>query len=120
MKIFLSGIVVKGLGIAKKLGFSTINLPVRNMPRALTFGIYAVRVKTKIGLFGGVAHYGPRVFHHAPVSFEVHCFGLKKNLHRRRVSVEIIEKIRRVKNFKNQTLLIKEIRRDVREAKKVL
>lgn len=118
--MLLSATVIKGLGIAKKLGFPTINLRVQKMPRTLTFGIYAVRVKTKLGDFNGVAHYGPRMFHHAPVSFEVHCFGLAKNLHRRRVTVEIIKKLRRVKNFKNQTALVKQIHRDIKEAQNVL
>lgn len=100
------------------MGFPTINLNVKRVPKTLKFGIYAVRVFTKIGNFSGVAHYGARPFFGLPKSFEVHCFGLKQKLYRRQVKVEIIRRLRCVKNFKTLNDLRKQIKKDIKMAQK--
>lgn len=123
-KIVVSGVVIKGLGLGKKYGLPpTMNLRVKHMPKALKYGIYAVKLKTTLsggGEFSGVAHYGPRPTLHAPISFEVHYFGLRKNLLRRRVKIVIIKRLRGVKNFKNTVALKRQIDIDIKQAKEIL
>lgn len=119
----ISGTVIPGLGIAKKMGFPTINIKINSSlknyrPRGLLFGIYAVYVMAARKIYPGVLHYGKRMFHRAPVSFEVHCFQLKKNFKAKRVAVFIIKRIRAVKNFATIIALKQRIRRDIAEAKK--
>lgn len=117
----ISGLVIKGLGIGKKLGLPpTMNLRIRRIPKTLRHGIYAVFVKTPIGEFKGVLHFGPRPAVHAPLSFEVHCFGLKKNLYGKRVSVEVKKRIRAVKNFATIAALKRAIEGDMKKAKLIL
>lgn len=117
----ISGLVIKGLGIGKKLGLPpTMNLRIKKTPKSLRHGIYAVFVKTPIGEFPGVLHFGPRPAVHAPLSFEVHCFGLKKKMYGKRVSVEIVKRIRAVKNFASISALKRAIERDIAKAKRIL
>lgn len=124
----ISGIVIKGLGLGKKLGLPpTMNLRVLNrrgrsseFPKNLKHGIYAVRVRTSVGNFNGVMHFGPRPAVKAPLSLEVHCFGLKRKMYRRKINIEIVKKIRPVKNFKTVADLKKAIANDIAEAKKIL
>lgn len=119
--MILSGLIIKGLGIGKKLGLPpTMNLRIRRIPKSFRYGIYAVFVKTPIGEFPGVLHYGPRPAVHAPLSFEVHCFGLKKNLYGKLVSVEIVKRLRGVKNFETVRRLRMAIEGDIQKAKHLL
>ena len=121
MPFIIKGVVVKGLGLGKKFHLPpTMNLRVKKMSKKLKYGVYAAVVKTPVGIFNGVAHYGPRPAVSAPVSFEIHCFGLKKNLYGQRVSVALKKRIREVKNFPSIAALKKAIRKDVLMAKKML
>ena len=119
-EIVVEGVVVKGLGFAEKIGFPTINVHPRHVPAALKSGIYGVVVYSTRGVFPGVAHYGKRLFHNAPVSFEVHCFDLDESLSRRHVRVVVKERIRDVKNFATLAELTAAIRSDIAIAKKLL
>lgn len=119
-EIAVEGVVVKGLGFAEKMGFPTININPRHVPAALKSGIYGVVVYSTRGVFSGVAHYGKRLFHNAPVSFEVHCFDLDESLLRCRVRVVVKDRIRDVKNFATLAALKAAIRSDIAIAKKLL
>lgn len=118
MKDIISGRVIFGEGRGERVGFPTINLNVKRVPRTLKSGIYAVRVFTKIGNFCGVAHYGQRPFFGLPKSFEVHCLGLKQEIYRRQVKVEIVRRIRSVKDFKTLGELRRQIKKDIKVAQK--
>lgn len=114
IKIQISGIVIKGLGVGKKFGFPTLNLNPARAPKNLKFGVYAVEVKTLVGEFKGVLHYGPRSTIGAPISLEIYCIGLKKNLYGKRISVLIKRRLRAVKKFKNVSELKSQIKKDIK------
>lgn len=120
MNLQISGKVIKGLGKGKKLGFPTLNINPRRAPKKLKFGIYAAYVKTPAGNFLGAVHYGPRPAVHAPISFEVHCLGLKKNLYGKRITVILKKRLRAVRNFPTLAALKKQIQRDIAKVKKIL
>lgn len=113
MPLQIFGIVIKGIGIGKKLGFPTLNLNPARAPKTLKFGVYAVEVKTSVGDFNGVLHYGPRPTIGVPVSLEIYCMGLKKNLYGKRISVLIKRRLRAVKKFKNTGELKRQIKKDI-------
>ncbi|GEM_PF-419711 len=116
----VTGIVIKGLGKGKKLGFPTLNLSPRHAPKKLKFGIYAAYVETPAGKFLGAVHYGPRPATAAPTSLEVYCIGLKKNLYGKRITIIIKKRLRSVRNFPTLAALKKQIQRDVVMARKNL
>lgn len=122
MTIFMlfSGTVLRGLRLAKKLGWPTLNLSLSRVPQSLHFGVYAVSVKTPIGFFHGVAYFGPRLVHKESTVFEVHCFGLKKKLYGVKITVEIKKRIRGVVHFATIAALKKTVAKDILRAKKIL
>lgn len=120
IKTVIATTVIKGLGLAKKLGAPTMNCSLRTVPKRFAFGVYAAKVHTRFGLFTGVVYYGPRFFHKESLVFEIHCFGFKKNMYRKRVVIEIIKKLRGVKQFKTEASLKKQITHDIKGAKEIL
>lgn len=112
----LTGTVITGFGIGKKLGFPTLNLNPARAPKSLEFGVYAVQVKTPNGEFDGVLHYGPRPTIGAPISLEIYCIGLKKNLYGKKIKVFIKRRLRAVKKFKNASELKSQIKKDIKTA----
>ena len=112
---------MRGSGIGKKLNLPpTMNLDVPTMPEDLLHGIYAVQLSCNGQRYDGVMHYGPRPAVNAPLSCEVHCFGLNKELYGVHVSVEVVAYIREVKNFFSIDELRSAIDADVIAAKKIL
>lgn len=75
---------------------------------------------SKAQIFSGVLHYGPRPSFDAPKSFEIHCFGLKKNVIGKYVEVAIIKRLRAVQKFCSPKALKRAIARDIAQAKRVL
>lgn len=116
----ISGTVLRGLRLAKKLGWPTLNLSLSRVPKFLNFGVYAVKVKTPDSFFSGVAYYGPRFVHKESIVFEVHCFGLKKKLYGVKITVEIKKRIRGVVHFATIAALKKTVAKDILRAKKIL
>lgn len=106
-------LVIRGLGFGRKLGFPTLNLNPTRAPKTLRFGVYAVQVKTPIGEFNGVLHYGPRLTIGASISFEIYCIGLKKNLYGKKIKVSIKKRLRAVKKFKSLKELKEQIKKDI-------
>lgn len=119
MKVQISGFIVKGLGVGKKLGFPTLNLNPCHAPKTLKFGVYAVEVKTLVGEFKGALHYGPRPTIGAPVSLEIYCIGLKRRLYGKKITVFIKKRLRAVKKFKNAEELKRQIKKDINMLKSV-
>jgi len=113
-----SGKVIKGIGLGKKLGSPTINLAPVCAPKSLKHGIYAVGVKTLAGVFKGAMHYGPRPsIKGAPISLEIHCIGLDKNLYGETVEIEVKKRLRSIKKFIDPNDLKKQISKDIDNAK---
>ena len=116
--MLISGPVIKGFGLGKKLGSPTINLDPTNAPKALKHGVYSVTVKTPTGEFLGAMHYGPRPsIPEAPISLEVYCIGLNENLYGKTVEIEVKKRLRDIKEFSNLGDLKKQIGKDIEEAK---
>lgn len=113
----ISSKVIKGLGLGTKLGFPTMNLNPACAPTQLEHGVYAVRVKTASGGFNGVMHFGERPAVKAPISLEVHCFGLNKSLLGENIEIEIKKRLRDVKEFSSMDELKNAIEKDINEAK---
>lgn len=116
----IAGFVQLGLGEAKKMGFPTLNISPKKIPKKLMMGVYGARVRTPAGNFCGIAYHGPRFGHKNSFTFEVHCFGLKKNLLHIPITIELVKYIRGVRKFKSATELKKQIQRDIAKAKKNL
>ena len=116
----IEGIVEKGRQQGKKIGFPTCNIDIKDYVIAMP-GVYAVRVnlKDKRQNLKGIANLGYRpTFKQKKILLEVHIFNFSGNLYNKYLSVEFIKFIRKEKKFNNVNQLRKQIKSDLKIAKK--
>jgi len=114
----VAGKVIKGKKRGRKIGFPTCNVNLNNyvIPR---LGVYAVRVNTNNFNKNGVANIGYRpTFNGQNLLLETNIFGINKNLYNKVINVSFKKFIRKEKKFKNFEYLKKQIRLDIKQAKK--
>lgn len=118
----IGGHVGHGANRGKGLGFPTINVPVPS-PRKLLppGGVYAVRVNTPAGLFGGMMNLGPRpTFGDAEVVVEAHLFDASLDLYGAPVRVDFVARLRDTQRFADPAALVSQLGRDAESARAVL
>ena len=114
----VAGKVIKGKKRGRKIGFPTCNVNLNNyvIPK---LGVYAVRVNTNNFNKNGVANIGYRpTFNGQNLLLETNIFGINKNLYNKVINVSFKKFIRKEKKFKNFENLKKQIRLDIKLAKK--
>ncbi len=115
----IEGKVKRGEKRGRKIGFPTCNLDLGNY------------VIPKIGVYSSIVIVNKRIKKKAVVNIgykptfgknklllEAHIFGLKKNLYDKSIKIMLTKFIRKEKKFKNIIELKKQIKNDIREAKK--
>lgn len=114
------GIVQEGDKLGRQLGFPTANIEVAPL-KILPMGVFAVRVKTPQGRFGGMANVGYRPTVSGQVlRFEVHLFGFTGDLYGQELCVEFLTKLRGEKKFESLEDLKAQLVQDAEVARKVL
>tara|TARA_A100001011_G_scaffold292778_1_gene304515 strand:- start:1142 stop:2050 length:909 start_codon:yes stop_codon:yes gene_type:complete len=112
------GKVVKGKKRGRKIGFPTCNINLNDyiVPR---LGVYSVIAETNSFRKKGIANIGYRpTFNGQNLLLEVNIFGINKNLYNKVIKVEFLKFIRTEKKFKNLEHLKKQIKLDIRQARK--
>ncbi|HEX6588018.1 MAG TPA: bifunctional riboflavin kinase/FAD synthetase [Longimicrobiales bacterium] len=115
----LRGVVVRGDGRGRGLGFPTANIHVpegdKLLPRP---GIYAARGILRSGPVGGVLHLGPRpTFPGAPPTIELHLFDFDADLYGEPVRVDFIDRIRDIQPFGSVGELVAAMEADAQAAR---
>lgn len=117
-----SGTVVRGEQRGRLLGFPTINVAAPS-PRKLLppEGVYAVRVQTPSGPFGGMMNLGPRpTFGDAATSLEAHLFDTAADLYGAPVKLEFVSRLRDVQRFPSADALVAQLHADAVQARGAL
>jgi riboflavin kinase/FMN adenylyltransferase len=118
----IAGTVVPGAARGRALGFPTLNLS-RPSPRKLLppDGVYAVRVKTRRGIFGGMMNLGPRpTFGEHERSIEAYLFDVSGDFYGEPVTLEVLKRLRDTRAFESPDALVKQIRMDESDARSAL
>jgi riboflavin kinase/FMN adenylyltransferase len=118
----IGGIVRPGDGRGRSLGYRTINLGAPS-PRKLLppEGVYAVRVQTPRGAFGGMMNLGGRpTFGDATVQVEAHLFDTDVDLYGARVRVDLLSRLRDIRRFDDTSALRTQLMADELAARRVL
>jgi riboflavin kinase/FMN adenylyltransferase len=116
------GIVVRGDGRGRGLGFPTANLKVSNADKLIPPpGIYAVRGVLRSGTHAGALHLGPRpTFRGSPPTIELHLLDYDGNLYGEEVRVDFVDRLREVRPFDSVAGLVEQMREDVEAARRIL
>lgn len=116
------GVVVRGEGRGRGLGFPTANLSVPETDKLLPpEGIYAVRAVLRAGTHLGALHLGPRpTFQGSPPTVELHVLDFDRNIYGEEVRVDFVERLREVRPFSSVEALIEQMREDVDAARSAI
>ncbi|HLS80707.1 MAG TPA: bifunctional riboflavin kinase/FAD synthetase [Steroidobacter sp.] len=117
----MTGKVVQGAKLGRKLGFPTANLRPRRRATPLA-GVFAIRV-SGAGLKDapGVASLGTRpAVGGSELLLEAHVFDYTGNLYRQYLHVDFIQRLRDERWFPDMDALTAQIREDARQAREIL
>lgn len=117
-----SGIVRPGAGRGRSLGYPTLNIALPPSRKLLPpEGVYAVRVQTPRGAFGGMMNLGPRpTFGDTTVALEAHLFDVDGDFYGMRVRVDFVASLRETRRFASPEALRAQLDRDAMDARRAL
>lgn len=118
----VSGKVVEGNSVGKKIGFPTANIIVEKTYKLIPGdGVYAVLVNVDGETHGGMANIGNQpTFDNRPHAFEVNIFGFDKNIYNKDITIEFVSRIRSEMKFDSVDSLITQLNRDKSAALNIL
>ncbi len=110
------GVVVRGDGMGRRLGFPTANLSVSPL-KLLPPGVYAVRAEGPMGRFPGMANVGTRpTLGGGARRFEVHLLGYSGELYGEELMVTFLKRLREERRFPSLEALKAQLAQDREEA----
>jgi len=117
----ISGKVVRGEQLGRKLGYPTANLRLHRRKSPVE-GIFAVRVHgVETQPMPGVASLGTRpTINGTEPLLEAHLFNFDKDIYGKSIEVEFVKKLRNEIKFENLDLMVKQIHRDAEQARILL
>lgn len=112
----ITGKVVDGYKIGRKMGYPTANLDTQSSGQLVPAdGVYATKVcigDTENGL-PGMTDIGTRpTFGGQKRTLETYIFNFNENIYGRRISLSFIKHIRKERKFDNVTLLVEQLKKD--------
>ena len=116
----VEGVIKKGRQLGKTIGFPTCNIEMQNYIIA-KLGVYAVKLNLVPNkkYYKGIANLGIRpTFNQKKILLEVNIFNFNKKIYGKRIRVEFVKFIRGEKKFENINNLKKQIKIDIKKAKK--
>ena len=117
----MTGKVIDGAKLGRKLGFPTANLRPQRRATPLA-GVFAIRV-SGAGLLNapGVASLGTRpVVNGKELLLEAHVFDFDSELYRRYIHVDFIQRLRDELWFPNVDALVEQMHKDAAQARSIL
>jgi riboflavin kinase/FMN adenylyltransferase len=116
----ISGRVVHGDGMGRKLGFPTANIQLKHNLPPLS-GIYVVQAHAEgMGVLQGVSSLGvrPTLKSDRKPVLEVHLFEFAQQIYNKHLRVEFLHKLRDEEKYPDVETLTRHIAQDVEDAKK--
>jgi riboflavin kinase / FMN adenylyltransferase len=111
-KYSLSGTVVRGKQVGRKLGFPTANISLRGYVTPAE-GVYAAWVLAGKKFYCGAVFVAAAKSPRGNTLIETHIIGFNRNILNRKISIFFIKKIRPRQSFANRRLLSEAIRKDI-------
>ena len=110
----LTGLVIKGMGRGKNLGFPTANIKINDeyklIPRN---GVYIVKSLIDSIIYFGMMNIGENpTFDDKNKSIEIYFFELDYNIYDKKIKINILNRIRDEKKFKSPEFLMEQLKID--------
>ena len=119
----LSGRVIKGHQLGRKLGFPTANLDT-GIYKILPLGVFAVKVRVGRKFYNGFCNIGFRptvnTLNTKVPLVEVNIFDFKQSIYGRKITIWFVEKLRNETKFEGLAALTAQLQKDRENAKKIL
>jgi riboflavin kinase/FMN adenylyltransferase len=119
----LKGVVARGEGRGREIGYPTANLALHD-PRKLVpkRGVYATRVTIPDGTtYGGMMNIGRRpTFDEMEVTVEVHLFDFEGDLYGETLSVQFLRRLRDERKFDSPEALAMQLSEDERHCRRIV
>ncbi len=118
----VSGKVVAGNSLGKKIGFPTANIFVSQTYKLIPGdGVYAIKATVHGQTYGGMANIGNQpTFDNRSHAFEVNIFGFDKDIYGKDVKIEFVSRIRSEMKFDGVDSLIAQLQNDKATALNIL
>ena len=111
----LDGVVVKGEGRGKKIGFPTANIQIATDSIVPKLGVYVTRTVYKGMIFKSITNIGknPTFKDSDQITIETNIFDFDSDIYGENIHVEFIQRVRDEKRFPTVSDLVDQIKSDV-------
>lgn len=118
----ITGRVVEGYKIGRRLGFPTANISLPADKLAPAGGVYAVTTRIGGRTWDGMLNIGsrPTFDQHTGPTVEMHIFDFDKDIYGKTLTVEFVEKVRDEHKFDSPEQLADQLKEDERHIKTML
>jgi riboflavin kinase/FMN adenylyltransferase len=118
----ITGIVVGGNKIGRKIGFPTANIELEDEYKLImAIGVYVCRIKWNGKMFLGMGNIGFRpTINNSDLTIEVHIFDFDEEIYGETISIFFVDRIRNEVKFENLEALRLQLTRDRETVKKYL
>ncbi len=115
----IEGIVVKGNGIGRKLGFKTANL-YTEYSLILSNGVYITETEVENNIYKSITNIGlrPTVEKRKKEIIETHILDFDRDIYDKKIKIKFLKKLRNEEKFENLEALKSKIKSDIEKAKK--
>lgn len=124
MTNIIQGVVIKGKGRGRALGFPTANIKTNQefgIKNKELWGVYASVIEIDGNFYNSAASIGKNeTFSEKEATIEAYIFNFDQNIYGKKVSLNLVSKIRDMKKFDSEKELIKEMQEDIKKAKAIL
>lgn len=115
---FITGLVVKGKGLGRKLDFPTANIQIKESYKLIPKdGVYVVQCQLNSRVVFGMINIGTNpTINDKGRSIEVHFFEYNEDLYNHKLKIEFLKRLRNEQKFKNLEALKSQLREDRKSA----
>jgi riboflavin kinase/FMN adenylyltransferase len=115
-KFSISGIIIKGRGLARNLGYRTANIFPKKYQIRAKFGVYKVEISiANADFLPAILNFGikPTITDDKKPIFEIYILNFNQDIYGQKVRVRFLDFIREERKFKDINELKKQIGRDI-------
>ncbi|MCF6297060.1 MAG: bifunctional riboflavin kinase/FAD synthetase [Flavobacteriaceae bacterium] len=118
----LSGKIVKGKGLGRKLNYPTINLLIKENYKLIPkTGVYIIKTLINNTVVYGIMNIGYRpTIDGKHQTIEIHLLDFSADLYGNKIQIEVLKRLRNEQKFDSLESLIQQIQKDEEQARKLI